>query len=58
MSIANATLYLFDATALRNAGERLDTLASPAPRSLGYLDTGVTMQQLHGPLAGLDLIRL
>jgi len=35
MSIANATLYLFDATALRNAGERLDTIASPAPRSPG-----------------------
>jgi hypothetical protein len=52
MRIANATLYLFDATALRNVGERLDTLASPAPRSLGYLDTGVTMQQLHRPLAG------
>jgi broad specificity phosphatase PhoE len=33
MRIANATPYLFDETALRNAGERLDALASPAPRT-------------------------
>jgi hypothetical protein len=25
---------------------------------LGYLDTGGAMQQIHGPLAGLNLIRL
>ena len=25
---------------------------------LGYLDTGGAMQQIHGPLAGVDLIRL
>jgi probable phosphoglycerate mutase len=32
MWIANATPYLFDETALRNAVERLDALASPAQR--------------------------
>jgi len=25
---------------------------------LGYLDTGGEMQQIHGPLAGVNLIRL
>jgi hypothetical protein len=30
--IANATPYLFDESAVRNAVERLDALASPAPR--------------------------
>jgi hypothetical protein len=33
MRIANATPYFFDETALRNAGERLDALASPASRT-------------------------
>jgi broad specificity phosphatase PhoE len=32
MKIANATPYLFDESAVRNAVERLDALASPAPR--------------------------
>jgi broad specificity phosphatase PhoE len=32
MGIANATPYLFDETAVRNAVERLDALASAAPR--------------------------
>ena len=32
MRIANATPYFFDETALRNAAERLDALASPSPR--------------------------
>jgi len=33
MRIANATPYLLDETALRTAAERLDALASPAPRT-------------------------
>jgi hypothetical protein len=32
MRIANVTPYFFDETALRNAVERLDALASPPPR--------------------------
>ena len=50
--IANATPYLFDEMALRSAAERLDALASPAPRTETRTEAAALKPTLNGAAWG------